>query len=195
MIRAYFKVRWTSLFLVRLVPLVYTAFLFCPLNIVGCNWSWAILYVGAVKMSRFLFSLPLPPGTGEPPRLDSAGAKRFFVLRMGLQLITSRTYNAYIRDSAKRVSVLWLCPLQFFKVAKLYFRIIYITMISYIYYLHPSFILTLSLSLSLFCFNVLMGRYFSDISLRISQLWNMVNKSNRFDVYKRNNYNYRTSVK
>jgi len=66
---------------------VYTAFPLDSLNIAGCNWSWAILYIGAVKMSRFLFS---SSSSRIPPRLDSTGGERFFEPEMALRLITSR---------------------------------------------------------------------------------------------------------
>jgi len=71
------------------------------------------------KNVAFPFFLPLPPCTGEPLQLDSAAAKRFFVLRMGLQLITSRSNIQRLHPRFSEASIRFVTSslLQFFKVA------------------------------------------------------------------------------
>lgn len=79
-------------------------------------------------MSRFPFFLSLPLSlslvSGEPPRLDSAGGKRFFVSRMwGYNLLqVGLTYSPLTtRDLARRGCCEYplgdFVPLQFLKVA------------------------------------------------------------------------------
>lgn len=115
MIRAYFKVRWASLFLVRLVPPVYTTFLPLPSQYRRVQLIVSHFICRGGKNVAFPFSLPFPPYVRVNRRnLILLEQNDFSCWEWGYNLLqVDLTYNAYNCGPSKRVSVLRSCPLQF----------------------------------------------------------------------------------